>query len=306
MSTRTKLGATGLQHNRNVRRQVLYHARQFESGIGAELAVPRELHVGDDAEDVVAISLHQLGGFFEVRAEQNLGPCLHAHELVRYVDSFLNHAPRLLDQLGVNDGQERRVIPNVVFDYEEHGNAHSACVVEHVVLVFDVLNNRDQDARGSLPEEDTVDIGDRIARNEILDLAIVVSEDNDRRIESRFANLSGEIGSVGVADGEVGNDQIESGIRLHQIKRFRAARHVRDTGNLSQVQFERFIDEEFVEASIFAQDEGVVETRDQQNVLDAKRHQVLETFEAFFGIENRLGDGADNHGLMTAHDTSAR
>src|SRR5580700_2682342 len=68
-----------------------------------------------------------------------------------------------------------------------------------------------------------------------------------------------------------------------------------NAGNLLQVQFERFVDQQFVEASVFAEDERVVETGDQKNVLDLEGHQVVETFEARFGVEEGLGDGVGGH-----------
>ena len=68
-----------------------------------------------------------------------------------------------------------------------------------------------------------------------------------------------------------------------------------DAGNLLQIEFERFVDEQFVQASVFAQDERIVEARDQQDVLHAEGHEVLEAFEAFFDIENGRGNRGDRH-----------
>src|ERR1700733_3317766 len=70
---------------------------------------------------------------------------------------------------------------------------------------------------------------------------------------------------------------------------------MRDAGNLLQVQFERFVDEKFVESAVFAEDEGVIEAGDQKNILNLERHEVVEAFEAGFGVEERLEDGAEGH-----------
>jgi hypothetical protein len=56
-------------------------------------------------------------------------------------------------------------------------------VVQHVALVLDVLDDRDQNAGIALPEEDSLDVGDWIARDEILDLAIVVGEHDHGNIQ---------------------------------------------------------------------------------------------------------------------------
>ena len=97
MRPRPELGAAALQHYRNVRHQALHHARQFKTSLRTQLALPRKLNVRYQAEQIVAILLHQPGRVFEVRTQQNSRPRLHAHQLVRHVDAFLDHTPRLLD-----------------------------------------------------------------------------------------------------------------------------------------------------------------------------------------------------------------
>src|SRR5579862_652406 len=297
MRAGAKFRAARLQNNRHIGREALHHAREFETGFGAELPLPGKFNVGNQAEDVVAIFLDKFCGFLEVRTQQNLRPRLHAEQFVRDIDAFLNHTSRLLNQLRVDDGQKRRVVANVVFNNQQDRNTHRACVVQHVALIFDVLDDRDEDAGVALPQEDAVDIGDGIVCDEILDLAIIVSDDDDGNVESSATDFAGKLRGVHIADGEIGDDQIELRIRFGDRDRFSAARNVRDAGNLAQVQFERFVDEEFVEASVFAEDERVVKARDQKDVLDAEGHQVLETFEALFGVEDGLGDGTNDHGL---------
>ena len=73
---------------------------------------------------------------------------------------------------------------------------------------------------------------------------------------------------------------------------------MRDAGNLLQIQFERFVDQQLVQPPVFAQDERIVEAGDQQDVLHPERHQVLEALEARFGIEKRLGHGPGGHGAI--------
>ena len=41
--------------------------------------------------------------------------------------------------------------------------------------------------------------------------------------------------------------------------------------------------QQLVEPAVFAQDERVVEAGDQQDIVDLKRHQVLEAFEEALG-----------------------
>src|SRR5579863_287107 len=297
ISSRTKFRAAGLQHHWHVGHQTLDQTRQFETRVWAKLSIPRELHVRNNSEKIFAILLHHSRRIFKIRAQQNLGPRLHAHQLVCHVDAFLNHAPRLLDQLGIDDRQKRRVVADVVFDDQQHGHADGARIVQHVAFVFDVLDDGDQDARIALPQEHALNIGQRIARYEILDLAIVVSQNDHGNVESRAADFARQLGGVHVSHRKVGHDQIELRITTGQVKRFGATGNVRDPRDVLQAQFERFVNEQFVEASIFAQDERIVEARDQKNILHLEGHQVLEAFKALFRVENRLGRGAEGHGV---------
>ena len=84
-------------------------------------------------------------------------------------------------------------------------------------------------------------------------------------------------------------------IGTSQFERFGATGNVGNSGDLLQVEFEGFVDEKFVEASVFAEYEGIVETGDQKDVVDFEGHQVFEAFKALFGVEDGLGDAREDH-----------
>ena len=146
-----------------------------------------------------------------------------------------------------------------------------------------------QDARISLPQEDAVDVGLRIARDEVLDLAIVVGQHDHGNVETGGFDLTSQLRGVHVADLQVGDDQVEAPLRLRQLHGFLAAGDVRDAGNLMQIELQRFADQQLVEPAVFAQDERVVEAGDEQDVVHAERHQVLEAFEEAFGGRSGIG-----------------
>ena len=87
---------------------------------------------------------------------------------MRDVDAFLNDAPRLLDQFRVDDRQKRRVVSNVVRDDQQDRHTHSARVMQYIALVFDVLDDRDQNARIALPKKYAINVGNRIAVTKFL------------------------------------------------------------------------------------------------------------------------------------------
>ena len=158
----------------------------------------------------------------------------------------------------------------------------------------------------ALPEKDAVDVGNRIARHEILDLAIVVGQHDHRNVEPGAAHFAGELRGVHVADGQVGYDQIELRIGAGAVERFGAAGDMSDPGNLLQVQFERFVDEQFVEPPVFAQDERVVQARHQKNVLHLEGHEIFEAFKALLGVKNGLGNAREGHGVRKELIIAAR
>ena len=109
--------------------------------------------------------------------------------------------------------KKERVVGDVVLDHEQHGNVHAPGVVQDVALVFDVADDRNQDARVALPQEDAVDVGVRIAGDKVLDLAIVVRQHNYRNIESGSPQLARQLRRVHVADVQVSDDQVEARLR---------------------------------------------------------------------------------------------
>ena len=63
-----------------------------------------------------------------------------------------------------------------------------------------------------------------------------------------------------------------------------------DAGDLVDVELQRLADQQLVQAAVLAQDEGVVEAGDQQNVVHPERHQVLEAVHQAF--RKRRGTGS--------------
>jgi hypothetical protein len=101
---------------------------------------------------------------------------------------------------------------------------------------------------------------------------------------------------VHVADCEIGNNQIELRVGTGEVEGFGAAGDMGDSRNLLQVEFEGFIDEELIQASVFAKDEGVVEAGDQKDVMHLEGHQVFEAFKALLSVKDWSGDAAVDHG----------
>src|SRR5205807_8013395 len=102
--------------------------------------------------------------------------------------------------------------------------------MQYVALVFDVLHQCDQDAGVALPEENSFDVGDPIARDEVFYLAVVVRQHDHGDIQAGAAHFAGKVGGVRVAHGEVGDDQVELRVGARHVERFGTAGNVRDAG----------------------------------------------------------------------------
>jgi len=56
-----------------------------------------------------------------------------------------------------------------------------------------------------------------------------------------------------------------------------------------QVQLQRLADQQLIKAAVLAQDERIVQAGDQQDVVHAERHQVLERVEVALGGKGWIG-----------------
>ena len=222
------------------------------------------------------------------------------------VDALAQQASRLTDEFRVNYRQKQRVVADVVLDHQDYGNIHRFGVVVNVALVLDVLHHRDKDASVTLPEEDALDVGLRMARNEIRDLAVVVRQHHYRHPQTGVLDLARQFRGIHVHDVQVADDEVETRFLERHLQRLFPTRNVGDTGNLVLLQLQRFADEQLVQASVLAQDERVVEAGNQQDVVHPERHQVLESVEETLGGWRRIGGwpGGGQFGLALRNDST--
>src|SRR5208337_909876 len=103
--------------------------------------------------------------------------------------------------------------------HQHHGHTHDFGVVLYVEFVFDVLDDRNEDAGVALPEEDAFNGTVGHARDEILDLAIVIGEHHHRNIQPSALDFGRQFGCIHVLDFEVGDNQVEAVIRASEGQR---------------------------------------------------------------------------------------
>ena len=141
---------------------------------------------------------------------------MHSHQLVGNVDALLDHPSRLLDEFGVNHRQKRGIIADIVFHNQQDRHTHGLRVMQDIALVFDVFDDRDQDAGIPLPQENPFDMSDWIACDEIFYFPVIVGQHYYRDIQTRASDLGSQLGGVHITDREIGDNQIELRLRSRQ------------------------------------------------------------------------------------------
>jgi hypothetical protein len=129
---------------------------------------------------------------------------------VREVHTLGDEPLGLAQKLGVEDGEEGRIVADVVLDQEDHLHAYRPRVVGDIPLVLDVLDDGEEDPRVSLPDEDALELAGLGAGQDIRQLVVVESQEHDRNVEPRLPHLAGQLQHVHVADVKGGDDQVEA------------------------------------------------------------------------------------------------
>ena len=174
------LGPRGLQHDGDVAATLAHGAAEGQARQRIERAFPGKAHVGDDPEDLVGVAVEARPGLLVVVAEEDLGARADAHQLVREIQPLGHQAQRVVDELRVQEREERRVVADVVLDEDDGGHADHAGVVGDVELVLEVLDDRQQDADVALPQEEALERRDVLGVGELVERALVVGEEHDR------------------------------------------------------------------------------------------------------------------------------
>ena len=162
--------------------------------------------------------------------------------------------------------------------------------------VLDVLDDRHEDPRVPLPQEQALDVRDVVILDERLALVVVVRHRDHGHAEVRPLDLVGELGRVEVCGAERRQDQVEARLPARQVEGLGPARDVRQPRGVVQRQLEELAQDQLVEPAVLLERERVVEARDQEDVPHPPGHQVLEPLERAAGVGR--GGGVGRHGRV--------
>ena len=179
----------------------------------------------------------------------------------------------MVHQLSVDRRQERGVVADVVLDDENGLDSEDADVVGDVGAVLDRLDDRRDQAHVSLPEEDPVERR-RPGGGDLRDLAHVVGQRHDRRLQPRLAEPARELRRRHVAQVGRGDDEVIPRPLARPRQRLLRRGDVGDGGGRADVQVEELLEDDLLELAVLGQDEGVVQARHEQDVPHPEPRQV--------------------------------
>ena len=185
-------------------------------------------------------------------------------------------ALRVVQQLGVDHRQERRVVADVVLDQQDHLHARPRRCRARVAPVLDRLDDRHQDAGVALPEEHPLEAAQRpCAPGTRLSSRVSHASSTTGTSRPSPAGPAGQLGGVHVGEVRGGEDQVDPAcsraIRSASVARGDA----RERGGVVQVEVAELAEQPLGELADLLEDERVVGRRDEQDVHDAVAHQVL-------------------------------
>ncbi len=230
------LGMRGVQHDRNVRMGHSDALGEVDSGGRLLDPVARKLDVRDHAQDIGVEALEGALRLLPGRAEEDLRPGPHAQDLLREVGGLPDQPSRVVEELGIHDRQERRVVAQAVLDQQDDLHADRFDVVRRVLPILDRLDDRHQDARVAQPDEGALDRSQVVAGREVAHLLTVPSEHHHRRGGALGADPLRELDRVHVGELRGGDHEVEAAPLAHQAERLGAGRDRRETGGVVEIE----------------------------------------------------------------------
>ena len=270
-----EINRVGLQQNRNVEVRGADSFSQPNPGVWILLAFARKFDVRDDAQYAVLVVLVVIPGFFVRAAQEDFGAGAHPQQLVRHVHPLGEQALVMLEHLGIDGRQVGGIEIDVVFHQDDRLHPDQAGIFFEVHLVFDELDNRDQDAEIPLPDEDSFE-NSAIGGIQFTEFTLVERQQHDRHPQLRFARPPHQFGGPHIGQVERGDYQVERLAAGQRFKSFLAARNPRDTRRVAEVEVDILRDDLFVKVAVFFEDKRIVEAGNHQDFPHPETHQVLE------------------------------
>ena len=276
---RLVLDAARLQHHRHVGLAHTNTLREIETGVACNLPVTGKFDVRNHAQNVLFVIDEVLPGLLVRPAQQDLRLRLHPHQLVREIHALRHQAVGVVHQLGVNGRQERRVVPDVVFDDQNSLHAELPRVVHDIPPILDVLDDGGDQTDVALPQEHAIEWRRPAWLEQLRDFTHVVGEDDDGGVDARLAHAVGEGPRRHVAEVARRDDEIVASRVGGERHGLVGRGHVCDARRVPDVQVEELLEDDLVQLTVLGQDERIVQAGDEQDVVNAESGQIGEARE---------------------------
>ena len=239
------------------------------------LAVAGEAAVGDEAHDVVAVTVDQRGGLLVVARHKHLAASAHTEHRLVLVQRLGREHHRLLEQELEQIGHDRAVEADRVLDEEDGLHSDLVEVVVGVHAVFYQLDDGHDQVDVAEPGEHVVDAAQVFVGDAPAHLVAERRQHHERYVGIHPVDLDGL--AEGLAD-------VDAGHGYHQVVALRCELCVGllVIGDLGEPRRRReveryvFVVHLLLDAPVLLEDERVVGRGHEQDVEDAFLHQLLE------------------------------
>ena len=239
------------------------------------VAVEDEAHVGDDAQQVVAVAVVEVDRLLVGGGQQNLGPRALAQHLLLLVERILQKFGVLQQDELVELGQVGRVEADGVLDQQDGLDTPLEHVLAGVHGILDELDDGDDELRVAVPAEDVVECR-AVA---LLDAAVDIRREGgqQRDGDARVALLDdvGKGEDVGLADVVHRQDEVVGVVLVQQLERLGCRAHAGERGGIREVEFEVLLVNLRLDVAVLLEDVAVVAAADQQNLVNPVFHEAV-------------------------------
>ena len=229
--------------------------------------------IGDDSEDVFLEFLVEVHGLFVGTCQHNFRPSPHAQCALVAVECFGGEVETLLQHELIEFRQNGRVETYAVFYKKNHLHTHFLHVVLQVHLVFDELDDGQQQVGIPQPAEDVFENAEVFVLHAGRDAVTEGGEHHQRQFLVAVLDGAGNVehvrrvgtwhddDEVKIVDRKVGIGLVFCGYQC-------------EARRIAQSQRCIFVEKLFFDASVILKHEGIVGVGDEQHVEDALENQV--------------------------------
>ena len=233
-----------------------------------------EAHVGDDAQQVVAVAVVEVDRLLVGGGQQNLGPRALAQHLLLLVERILQKFGVLQQDELVELGQVGRVEADGVLDQQDGLDTPLEHVLAGVHGILDELDDGDDELRVAVPAEHVVEPRAVLLADAAVDVLRKAGQQRHRDLRIALLDGARECEDVGFADVVHRQYEIERAVLGQQVERFARRPHARERGRIAQIQFEIFRIDLRLDMAVLFEDVTVITATYQQDFMDAVLHEA--------------------------------